>query len=232
VAHPYTLALVTAAARAAEGELGFHRDRASGVWLPDESTGDRLLVLGRGEGVLRRDGTDVRLSRRHSEILLLLAAHPEGMTGEQLADALYPEGADDPVAVRVELTRLRRLVGDLVQSRPYRLARPLLADHLEVAAALRRGDVAAALAGYAGPLLPSSEAPAVLAQRRWLELRLRGAVLAAGDPELLFGWAERFAFDDLQVWERLLATLAVGSPLRPVAAGRVRQLRREYGLQR
>lgn len=230
VAHPHSLALVRAAARAAEGELGFRRDPRSGIWLPSAYPPDRLFVLGRGDGLLYQDGREIRLNRRHAELMFLLVIHPEGMSGEQLADALYDEETADPATVRVEVTRLRRVVGDLLQSRPYRLTRPVSADVLDVASALRRRDLAAAVAAYTGPLLPSSEAPGVTRQRRWLELQLRSAVLEARDPDLLFGWAERFGFDDLQLWERLVAILPAGSPLRPVAAARVSQLRVEYGM--
>jgi GAF domain-containing protein len=229
VAHPHSLALVKAAARAAEGELGWQRVPGSGLLRPPPPVPDRLEVLGRSDGLLRTGGLDVRLGRRQAEILFVLSEHPLGVSGEQLADALFSDGTG-PAAVRVELTRLRRLAGDLVRSRPYRLARPLGSDHADVCAALRRGDIAAALAACPGPLLPSSEAPHVVAQRRWLDVRLRSAVLASGGPELLSDWAERFGFEDLQVWERLIAVLPAGSGQRASAAVRARELRVEYGL--
>jgi GAF domain-containing protein len=229
VAHPHSLALVKAAARAAEGELGWQRVPGSGLLRPPPPVPDRLEVLGRSDGLLRTGGLDVRLGRRQAEILFVLSEHPLGVSGEQLADALFSDGTG-PAAVRVELTRLRRLAGDLVRSRPYRLARPLGSDHADVCAALRRGDIAAALAACPGPLLPSSEAPHVVAQRRWLDVRLRSAVLASGGPELLSDWAERFGFEDLQVWERLTAVLPAGSGQRASAAVRARELRAEYGL--
>ena len=94
--------------------------------------------------------------------MFLLAAHPEGMTGAQLAAALYDDFANQ-TTLRVEMTRLRRIVGDLLRSRPYRLTSLVTADYLDVSAALRRGDVTAAVGAYAGPLLPSSEAPGVAA---------------------------------------------------------------------
>ena len=227
LAHPHSLALVRAAARVAGDELGWRRDQRSGMWVPSEP--DRLELLGRGDGLLRQDGRDIRLNRRQAEVLFVLSMHPLGVTGEQLADSLY-EDFTGPAAVRVELTRLRRAVGGLVASRPYRLARPMTADYQEVAAALRQGDTAGALAAYPGPLLPSSEAPAVVTQRRWLETQLRSAVLASASPELLSGWAERFGFDDLEVWERLTAVLPAGSPRRASAASHTRDLRAEYGL--
>jgi GAF domain len=229
VAHPHSLALVKAAARAAEGELGWRRDPRSGLWMSASPGSDRLEVLGRTDGLLRQDGREIRLNRRHAEVLFILSARPLGVTGEQLADSLY-EDFRDPAAVRVELTRLRRVVGDLVRSRPYRLTRPLAADYHDVTAALRRGDTAAALAVYHGPLLPGSEAPGVVSQRRWLETQLRSAVLVSADPDVLSGWAERFGFDDLQVWERLTAVLPSGSARRASAAARSRELRAEYGL--
>jgi GAF domain-containing protein len=230
VAHPHSLALVAAAARAAEGELAaWRRQPGQRIWQPASPAPDRLEVLGRGDGLLRAGGREIRLGRRQAEIMFVLSGHPLGVTGEQLADALYEYGTG-PAAVRVELTRLRRLAGDLVQSRPYRLTRSVATDYAEVVGALRRGDVAAALAAYTGPLLPASEAPHVATQRRWLEVQLRSAVLAGGGPRLLSEWAERFGFEDLQVWERLCAVLPAGSGRRASAAIRAGELRAEYGL--
>lgn len=105
------------------------------------------------------------------------------------------------------------------------------ADYLEVAAALHRGDTGAALNGYAGPLLPRSEAPGVVTRRRWLEVQLRSAVLAVGDPQLLLSWAERFGFDDLALWERLVTVLPDWSASCALAAARVAELRADYGLE-
>lgn len=229
VAHPHSLALVKAAARAVEAEFGWQQAAGSRILRPPPPVPDRLEVLGRHGGLLRTGGMAVRLGRRQAEILFVLAAHPLGVSGEQLADALFADGTG-PAAVRVELTRLRRLAGDLVRSRPYRLARPLDSDYADVCAALRRGDIAAAVAGCPGPLLPSSEAPHVVTQRRWLDVQLRSAVLASGSPGLLSEWAERFGFEDLQAWERLAAVLPAGSGQHASAAVRARELRVEYGL--
>ncbi len=229
VGHPHSLALVKAAARAAEGELSWRRDQDSGIWVPASPEPGRLEVLGRSSGLLRLDGRDIPLGRRHAEVLFVLSGHPLGVTGEQLADALYLDLVDLG-AVRVELTRLRRLVGGLVRSRPYQLTRPLTADYHDVTAELRQGHTAAALAAYHGPLLPGSEAPGVVSQRRWLETQLRAAVLTSASPDVLSSWAERFGFDDLQVWERLASLLPAGSGQHASAAARVRQLRADYGL--
>ena len=234
VANPHSLALVRAAARACEAALWVPGPaavpRAPGGG-PRALTAPRLRALGRNEGILQRDGGgETRLTRRHTELLILLSLHQEGLSGEQLSDLLYDE-PPSPTTLRVELTRLRRIVGGLLSSRPYRLTGPLRADHLDVAAALHRGDLPAALAAYPGPLLPSSEAPAIAAHRRWLDTQLRAAVLASAHADTLRSWADGPGFNDLQVWERLAAVAPAGSPCRGVALARTRQLRAEWGLR-
>lgn len=226
IAHPHSLALVKAAARAAEAALAFRRASGSPLWVPARRAATRLSVLGSTEPTLFLDGRPQRLGRRTAELLFLLASHPGGLTGDQLAEALHGGAACD-TAVRVEVNRLRRVVGDLVLSRPYRLAGSVDLDFADVTAALNRGDVAGAVDAYNGPLLPGSEAPAVVVQREWLDVQIRSAVLAAEDPGVLHAWAERFAFDDLQVWERLAARAA--GPVAAIAEARVARLRADYG---
>lgn len=71
------------------------------------------------------EGTNVwtyPLSTRHAEILLLLAdAGPLGLTAAELSQALYGDGGH-LVTVRAELSRLRRAMGGLLSTRPYRVA--------------------------------------------------------------------------------------------------------------
>jgi hypothetical protein len=220
VANPHSLALVRAAARACEATL----------WLPRATADRRLRALGTYEGLLSLDdGTEHRLTRRHTELLIMLALHPDGLTGDQLSALLY-EKPPHPTTLRVELNRLRHVVGDLLASRPYRLTAPLRADFLDVAAALHRDDLPAALAAYTGPLLPSSEAPAVCSHRRWLDTGLRAAVLASTRPESVRAWAEGPGFHDLQVWERLALVASPGTPCRSLAEARTAELRTDWGL--
>ncbi|MBB1245907.1 GAF domain-containing protein [Streptomyces durbertensis] len=224
LAAPHSLALVQATARAAETQLA-----ALGP-----ITGDRLTLqaLGRDEAVLHGGRTHGarRLSRRHSEIMLVLADHPEGLTGEALAHQLYGERDLSPITLRAELSRLRQLLGPLLRSRPYRLAVPVDTDASLVLRSLHAGDPVAALAAYRGPLLPRSEAPGVVRLRRLVETRLRGAVLAAGDRTLLEEWVRStWGEDDLEAWEELHAVVPRAE--QPIAAARVSQLRAEYGLR-
>lgn len=71
-----------------------------------------------------RDGEPWRtpLTRRHADLLgLLAAAGPRGLTAAELSTRVYGD-AQHLVTVRAEVSRLRRLVGALVATNPYRLA--------------------------------------------------------------------------------------------------------------
>ncbi|WFB06497.1 GAF domain-containing protein [Streptomyces sp. LX-29] len=226
LASPHSLALVRATARAAEAQLMALTPRASGPRTT-------LTALGRDEALLTGDGLRLRLGRRHSEIMVLLAGHPEGLTGDRLTVELYGERADrrSPVTLRAELSRLRRLVGPLLASRPYRLCAPMAADMTVAAEQLAAGDVYGALRTYRGPLLPLSEAPGVRRMRRLLEDRLRRAVLAGGDAELLCRWVESpWGEDDLEVHEVLLTALPARAPARAALVPHTERLRAAYGL--
>ncbi|MGW6354413.1 GAF domain-containing protein [Streptomyces sp. NPDC055092] len=216
LAHPHSLAFVQAVARAAESQLA--------LLAPPPSDADslRLTALGRDEALLVTSaGRKLRLSRRHSEILVLLARHPEGLTGDELQCALYEDESVTPVTLRAELARLRRVLGPgILGSRPYRLASPVESDFGTVERRLGTGAVTAAAAAFGGPLLPGSQAPAVVRIRRRLTDEMRAALIARGDPDLLADWAHApWGEEDLDVW-RALATVR---PAPPVLA-RLREL--------
>lgn len=225
LANPHSLALVRATALAAEAYLGAHQPRRAAHTAT-------VSVLGREDAVLAVGGKPLRLGRRHSELLVLLLLHPEGRTGDQLGFDLYADDTN-PVTVRAELSRLRRILGpDLLDSRPYRLRAEVAADFLTVTRLLERGLVADALAAYAGPLLPSSDAPGVARLRRLIDSRLRAAILTAGDPRLIQTWVGApWGADDLEMWEAYRTALPLGSPARPLAHSRVLHLAADYGLR-
>ncbi|MFE9017203.1 GAF domain-containing protein [Streptomyces sp. NPDC007808] len=211
LAHPHSLGFVQAVARAAESHLA--------LLAPSAPTSDapELIALGRDEAQLRMGGRRIRLSRRHSEILVLLSRHPEGLTGDELLCALYEDESVTPVTLRAELARLRRTLSPgLLASRPYRLTAPVESDMAVVERRLDAGAVTAAATAYTGPLLPGSQAPAVVRLRRLLADGLRTALIARRDPDLLADWAHApWGEDDLDVWQALAA-------VRPTAAVRSR----------
>ncbi|MBL7256814.1 GAF domain-containing protein [Paractinoplanes lichenicola] len=223
LANPHSLALVRATALAAEAYL-----RGS---LTPAPTAGSVAALGRNEALLTFEGRRWRLGRRHSELLVLLLAHPEGSTGDELGVGLYGDDAS-PVTVRAELSRLRRTLGpELIEARPYRLRAEVEPDFRTVVRLLEHGRVAQALEAYGGPLLPFSDAPGVVKLRRLVDDRLRAALLATGDRDLLQRWLHSpWGADDLEIWEAYAHLLPPTAPARPLALTRVAELQREYGL--
>jgi hypothetical protein len=223
VANPHSLALVRAAARLAEASLG---PAAARSWA-----GITFTALGRNAAIIGGYGKKVVLSRRHSDIVALLACRPDGLTGDQLGLELYGDD-HNPVTLRAELSRLRLVLGaHLLGSRPYRLRAPVDADFLKVQRLLEAGALREALAVYRGPLLPDSDAPGLVQVRDQLTRDLRAAVLACPDVVLLDAWAHTSSgTDDLGVWEVLAQRLPARSARRALAISRVRDLRAEYGL--
>ncbi|MGG2460394.1 GAF domain-containing protein [Streptomyces sp. RGM 3693] len=221
LASPHSLALVQATARAAES----HLTDSTRQW------GNFLTALGRDEALLVRNGERLRLGRRHSEIMVLLAHHPAGLTGDQLAVLLYGEREMRPVTLRAELSRLRQLVGSLLHSRPYRLSTPLETDLASVQSDLTNHHLALALDTYRGPLLPSSEAPGIRRLRTALEDRMRRALLTAADPDQLRAWSlTPWGEHDLEIREALVDALPERSPARTASDAAAGRLRTEYGL--
>ena len=244
VASPQTIAMVRAAARMAESELGrlvaVERARAgqraagASSISPKFSTRPagallRLEGLGRPDCVATVSGRSFRLSPRHSEIVVILSQHPAGLTGDQLAIELYADAITSST-LRAELVRLRGLLGEQVlASRPYRLTAELESDWSAVSAQLALGRVTEAMRVYRGPLLPQSESPGVSEHREQLQRQLRAAVLASSKPELMVSWTRsRWGSDDLEMWQRQLAVLPAGSPLRPLALAEAGKLDAEF----
>ena len=89
-----------------------------------------------------------RLSVRHAELLFALVRSPAGRTAAQLSRDLFGSEAH-PVTVRAEISRLRRKLGPVLESRPYRFS-----DRVAVAAT-----------GVGPAMLAGSQAPVVRAAR-------------------------------------------------------------------
>ena len=197
-------------------------------------TGTLLLRgLGLPELVAVHHGRTHRLSRRHSDIAVALADHPEGLTAEQL-EILGYAGPVTSSTLRAEMTRLRSIFGpEALGSRPYRWHGDVQTDWQDVAAYLAGGRVRAAVQAYRGPLLPLSDAPAVASRREMLAGQLRAALIASNEPDLMVSWTRsRWGADDLDVWRRQALTLPAGSPLRPIALAETSRLEREFGAGR
>jgi hypothetical protein len=184
-----------------------------------------LHLLGRDRADAELSGKRLQLRLRHSEILTLLCANPDGLTSEELSVGVYGHSAG-AASIRVEVSRLRKLLGDCIESEHYRLKCTVSSDVARICGLLHRGDVREAAMLYGGPLLPRSDAPGVVQEREALERWLRQSVMSAGDQEALWAWLQTDGgAHDLSAWQRLLANLPFQDPRRSLAAARVGQLR-------
>jgi hypothetical protein len=103
--------------RLGEGWIVRPAGPARGIRARLDRTGSPVLSVA-GEDSLWR----APLTRRHAEILALLhGAGAAGLTAGRLSRALYGDDAH-VVTVRAEISRLRRAIGALVDTNPYRLA--------------------------------------------------------------------------------------------------------------
>jgi hypothetical protein len=185
----------------------------------------KLTFLGRDRAQLEIADRRTDLRPRLAEILVLLCASPSGMSAEALCAGLHGDGGSVS-SVRVEVSRLRKLLGPWIDTERYRLTCDVETDVRRVEGLLTAGAVREAAEAYPGPLLPGSEAPGVVRERERLDAWLRQAVMTADDAEALWAWVHTATGDDdLGAWKRLLAGLEFRDPRRALAAARVGELR-------
>jgi hypothetical protein len=188
----------------------------------------KLSLLGRDRAGVEVAGGPVQLSHRLTEILALLAMRPDGMTSEELAADLYGDPGR-PSTVRVEVYRLRKLLGPWIDTELYRITIDVDFDVAHIQGLLDRGAVREAAERYGGPLLPHSDAPGIVRERDALDGWLRKAVMTADDVEALWAWAQSPSGRvDLTAWTRLLRNLNFRDPRRSLAATQVGALRDKY----
>lgn len=234
---PQTMGMVRAAARLAESELAHQHLRATTAVSAPTPSGLRVRIqaLGRHEALLEVEDSSgrrspVHLSPRHSEIVVLLASAPRGLSGDELAVLLH---ADDMATstLRAEVNRLRSLLGDdLLASRPYRLVAEVAADWLGVEARLAAGDVRGAATRFPGPLLPRSSAPGVARLREEVTEQLRQSVLGSGVADLMSTWTRSaWGRDDYEMWLAQRAAIGPNSPILPLVDGQLARLDAELG---
>jgi hypothetical protein len=218
-ASPLALTTVTALARVVQMDLAAHAAsaadrRATGAGAPC------LQITAMGPGSVTLGGVALKLPPRQVEIVAVLALHPEGLTLAELVDKLHGERAVNPVTVKVELSHLRGVLGDRLQSRPYRLTGPVVADHVALLSALESGEVEAAVRAYGSPFLTRSSAWGIEELRRYIDMAVRQAVLGRGDPRHLVSLSAAVP-DDAYLAERALDALAGSDPRRAVLAARL-----------
>lgn len=216
--HPIGLATARVMARLIEAALpADRRTTLHGVSAP-AAPGLTLTLLGTAEVWL--DGQRLLLRRRQTEILALLALHPEGLSVEQLHSLLYGDSSVTTSTLKAEVSHLRSALTGQLSSRPYRLTLPVTTDIEEVQRQLRRGDVRAAVRAYGGDLLPGTDSPSLVQTGEYLAVSVREALLAHPDPDAVLRYSELAPYDTAVV-EACLAALPVHHPVAPLLKGRL-----------
>lgn len=118
----------------------------------------RFQALDRARARLTVAGVTHQLTRRQSEIVAILLAHPAGLDGAELARRLYGPGGKQ-TTLRAEVSRLRPTLGHRLASEPYRITGECTADFLQPER----------LTANPRSLLPGSVSPGVHALRAWLD---------------------------------------------------------------
>jgi hypothetical protein len=230
VAGPRTLALVRACAAAVEAGLALRvQGQQAPVpvmprWTPDTGSGF-LEVMGPDAGLLTLGERRLQLSRRHTELVWLLASAPNGLSAQALDVALHPDG-EHLITVRAEINRLRRVLGaGLLDSRPYRLTVPVGTDVDVIRAGLRQGRLIPALEAFGGAPLSGSDAPGIRSMSEEFTSELRQAVLDSGSATALERWTSLpDGHDDAAAWQQLALVLPPDSPRRALARAHLRRL--------
>lgn len=208
--HPIGAATATALASLLEREIP---RAALGGGPVTAGSGLTLRVLGAAEAHL--DGARLLLTRRQSEILALLALHPEGLSLDALHAALYGDARVSPSTLKAEVSHLRQALGGRLASRPYRLDLPVTCDAVEVMRAVRGADVDGAVTAYGGDLMPGTDSPELTSTGEYLAVAVRESLLADPRPDVVVRYARAVPYDT-EVVERALTVL--GERPHPVRA--------------
>ncbi|WP_408896440.1 transcriptional regulator [Nocardioides sp. R1-1] len=210
--HPIGLATVRVLARLVEQAMPATREYVDDATTQETAEpGLVLRLLGTAEAWV--DGQRLLLNRRQTEILSLLALHPDGLSLDQLHAMLYGDHAVTFSTLKAEVSHLRQALAGQLASRPYRLLMPIATDVDHVLALLRRGEVAAAVEAYGGDLLPGTESPALVQMGEYVAVAVREALLADPQPDAVLHYSELAPYDTA-VLEACLAELGREGRLR------------------
>ena len=217
--HPIGLATARVMARLIESAMPTSAYHSSTLAEETSEPGLVMTLLGTAETWL--DGQRLLLNRRQTEVLALLALHPEGLSLEQLHAMVYGDQAITFSTLKAEVSHLRHALGGQLSSRPYRLMMPVATDVEEVLSLLRRRQVGAAVDAYGGDLLPGTNSPALAEMAEYV-------AVADPLPDAVVRYSELAPYDS-EVVEVCLAHLqrtGARHPALPLLKGRLAVARR------
>ena len=146
----------------------------------------QLNVCGQSAGLYR--GQTV-LPKRLQEIFLVLSLHPEGLNLERLHAYVYGDQAVSMSTLKSEISHLRQHVGDVLQARPYRLnlSPALCATDVQLIEHYAlHGLTEKIMSLYQRPVLPQSQAPAIVEYREYLHQLVIRSLIKSTDTEAIW----------------------------------------------
>jgi transcriptional regulator of acetoin/glycerol metabolism len=222
--HPIGLATARVLARLIETAMPHSAHHPTST-LAEVTHDPGLVMTLLGTAETRLDGQRLLLNRRQTEVLALLAMHPEGLSLEQLHALVYGDQAVTFSTLKAEVSHLRSALGGQLSSRPYRLMMPVATDVEHVLGLLRRGHVGAAVDAYGGDLLPGTNSPALAEMAEYVAVAVREALLADPQPDAVVRYSELAPYD-ADVLEACLDRGDPRHPLVPLLKGRLAVARR------
>ncbi len=219
--HPIGLATARMMARMIETALPHSAHHPSADPGADDTDDAGLVMTLLGTAEVRLDGRRLLLTRRQTEVLALLALHPEGLSLEHLHALVYGDQAVTFSTLKAEVSHLRSALGGQLGSRPYRLLMPVATDVDHVLGLVRAGHVVAALEAYGGDLLPGTDSPALTELGEYVAVAVREALLADPQPDAVLTYAERAPYDTAVVEHCLAALGGRAHPAVPLLKARL-----------
>lgn len=218
--HPIGLATARMMARMIETAMPHSgwRPPLDSAYATDPA-GLSMTLLGTAE--TRLDGQRLLLNRRQTEILALLALHPEGLSLEQLHALVYGDQSVTFSTLKSEVSHLRRSLGGQLASRPYRLLMPADTDVDRVLTLVRQGHTRAAVDAYGGDLLPGTNSPALCELADFVAVAVREALLADPQPGAVLRYTELAPYDTEVVEVALAALGGRAHPDKPLLKARL-----------
>ena len=219
--HPIGLATARVLARLIETAMP-HLARCTRA-LPGDDGDDRAPAAACSATPRPRlDGQRLLLNRRQTEILAILALHPDGLSLDRLHALVYGDQAVTLSTLKAEVSHLRAALGGQLASRPYRLTLPV--RHRRRRRARRpapRRRRRARSPATAATCCPAPTRRRSSSSASTSRSRVREALLANPDPTAVVRYSELAPYD-VEVLEVCLAALGERPhPAKPLLKGRL-----------
>lgn len=174
---------------------------------------DLLTIQAFGTAQVAFNHTLLTLTHRQVEILCILALCPAGISLDELHYALYGDRDVSQKTLKSEISQLRHLLNNHIQSRSYRLTCEVQCDFITAEHALNLGYFSTAFNLYKGNFLTKSSSPFLKAWHDSFDARLSHYIYHCEDVEQLLRLISR-APERIDAIDQLLRLLPTDSPHR------------------